>query len=318
MSLPLGWKFIQAAKAAQVEEILSLLKHNPSLDVNWEDYHGWTAFHYACIGNHVEVVKLLLGFPHLNVNGRTKDGRTPLIWCCELNRVAILQLLLKDARVDFTYSDTYGWTPLITASCYGCDPVIEWLIASGRDLGDVVNSTGRTTGNEECTAIEVARREKKTKVVALLERFIANPAQTRCELRGKLGLLDEMSAEIFALVVFLCDDLLQFKPVPVLAPLASTNPAAATAAIAAITGPLQFFGIAIQLPMELQIILCRRAVGSMKQNIFHKDSEAAFKSLARISIVVTAPAPTLASTPAPAVPWITRVASEVRGGCIIG
>jgi len=33
--------------------------------------------------------------------------------------------------------------------------------------------------------------------------------------------------------------------------------------------------------MELQMILCHRAVGSMKQNVL-KDSEAAFHSLARI------------------------------------
>jgi len=38
--------------------------------------------------------------------------------------------------------------------------------------------------------------------------------------------------------------------------------------------------IAAKLPMELQMILCHRAVGSMMQNILHKDSEAAFKSRA--------------------------------------
>ena len=36
------------------------------------------------------------------------------------------------------------------------------------------------------------------------------------------------------------------------------------------------------LPMELQMILCRLVVGSSKQNILRKDSEAAFKSLATI------------------------------------
>ena len=43
--------------------------------------------------------------------------------------------------------------------------------------------------------------------------------------------------------------------------------------------------IAAKLPMELQMILCHRAVGSMKQNILRKDSEAAFKSLARILLL---------------------------------
>jgi len=37
--------------------------------------------------------------------------------------------------------------------------------------------------------------------------------------------------------------------------------------------------------MELQMILCRHAVGSTKENILLKDSEAAFKSLARILLL---------------------------------
>ena len=82
----------------------------------------------------------------------------------------------------------------------------------------------------------------------------------------KLGVLDALAAEVFALTVFLCDDLLQLKPT-----LTTTITASAAS---------RFFTIASKLPMELQMILCHRVVGSMKQNILHKDSEVAFKSLA--------------------------------------
>ena len=102
--------------------------------------------------------------------------------------------------------------------------------------------------------------------MSLLERFLAIPAKTRYEVCVKLGVLNELVAEVFALTVFLCDDLLQLKPASLSADVAATR----------------FFTIAFQLPMELQMILCHRAVGSMKQNILSKDSEAAFKSLARI------------------------------------
>ena len=101
--------------------------------------------------------------------------------------------------------------------------------------------------------------------MSLLERFTANPALTRHELRVKLGVLDELAAEVFALIVFLCDDLLQLK--------AASNPSDAATP--------RFFTIASKLPMELQMILCCQAVGSMKQNIPRKDSEAAFKALAK-------------------------------------
>jgi len=104
---------------------------------------------------------------------------------------------------------------------------------------------------------------EKTEIVAVLERFMANPAQTRHEVLVKLGVLDKLAAEVYATTVFLCDGLLQLKP--------PSDPAAT-----------RFFAIASKLPIDLQMILCYRAVGSTKQNIFHKDSDAAFKSLARI------------------------------------
>jgi len=96
---------------------------------------------------------------------------------------------------------------------------------------------------------------------------MTDPALTRHELRVKLGVLDELATEVFALIVFLCDDLLQLKP-------ASPPATAATA--------LRFFAIAKRLPMELQMILCYHVVGSTKQNIPRKYSEIAFKVLARI------------------------------------
>jgi len=185
--------------------------------------------------------------------------------------VSVVRLLLKDPRVDVTLDDNTGRTPLWWASLYESHKVIEWLIASGRDLGDIENKKGNFWDGIDYTAMEIAREENKTDVVSLLERFIAIPAQTRHELRVRLGVLDALAAEVFALTVFLCDNLLQLTPAS--HPAATPNPAAAA---------IPFFAIAKRLPMELQMILCRRAVGSMKQSILRKDLEAAFKSLARI------------------------------------
>ena len=162
--------------------------------------------------------------------------------------------------------DNDGCNPLWYASRYGKHEVIEWLIASGRDLGDIENKKGIHWGDDRhYTTLEIAR-ENKSEVGSLLERFIANPTQTRYEVRVKLGVLDALAAELYAVTVFLCDDLLQLKP------------AFYTTASAAV----RFFSIVSKLPMELQMVLCHRAVGSKKQNILHNDSEAAFKDLARI------------------------------------
>ena len=98
-------------------------------------------------------------------------------------------------------------------------------------------------------------------MVTLLERFKENPGETRHAVRAELGLVDEMAAEMFALVVFVSDGLLQINEM-------TSSPAA------------RFFSIAAQLPLELQMVLCFRQVGSGKEIISGKDSEVAFKFLA--------------------------------------
>jgi len=76
----------------------------------------------------------------------------------------------------------------------------------------------------------------------------------------ELGWYDVMAAEMFALTVFVSDELLQIEV---------TTPTAA-----------RFFNIARRLPLELQMIICHRVVGSRKEIIRDQDSEVAFKSLA--------------------------------------
>jgi len=79
----------------------------------------------------------------------------------------------------------------------------------------------------------------------------------------ELGWYDEAAAEMFALVVFVSDGLLQIKDT------ATPSPAA------------RFFKIASQLPLELQMVLCYCGARSPKEIISGKDSEVAFKGLAR-------------------------------------
>ena len=233
--------------------------------------YQWTPLHSASCRGHFEVVKVLLEHSNINVNVKSKDGSTPLALGCWSGYASIVQLLLKDPRVNVALDDNYGCTPLWYASRDGHCEVIEWLIASGRDLGDVESKKGKVWENSnDHTAVEIARENNMTEVVSVLERFIANPAQTRHELRVKLGKVDELAADVFALTVFLCDELLQLKPANA---TLTVNPASAVAT--------QFFTVAKKLPIELQMILCHRTVGSMKQNILCKDSEATFKSLAQ-------------------------------------
>ena len=247
------------------------LRDIPGLDVNCIGRFGWNALHCASSNGSLEVVKLLLAHPAINVNLPTPSGATAFLLACWNGHVSVVQLLLRDPRVDVTLGDNSGCTPLWSASKDGMIDIIEWLIASERDLGDL-NQKGILKQKEQAyTTLEIAREGKEGEVVLLLERFIANPLQTRHEVQAKLGLQDALAAGLFAVIIFLCDDLLQLKPA--LLTTASNLDAAAAAA--------RCFAIARRLPMEVQMILCHRVVGSAKDSVLSKDSEAAFKSLAR-------------------------------------
>ena len=100
--------------------------------------------------------------------------------------VGVIRLLLKDPRVDITLGDNNGCTPLWWASFMGHHEVIECLIASGRDLGDIKNKKGKYDDGKDYTILEIARKYKKREAEFLLQRFMGNPALTRQEIRKKL------------------------------------------------------------------------------------------------------------------------------------
>jgi len=147
--------------------------------------------------------------------------------------------MLKDSRVNVNEPNNYRRTPLWFAACNGSLDVIKWWIVSGREM-----DLGIPGDLDKTDAIGAAKMNGKTEAVALLEKFKSDAAQTRHVIRVELGLVDELAAEMFALVVFVSDGLLQVKDTT------TTTPAA------------RFFGIARRLPLELQMLLCFRQVGS--------------------------------------------------------
>ena len=54
-----------------------------------------------------------------------------------------------------------------------------------------LDKPGKDFDGMDYTALEIAAEKEKNEVVELLERFSKNPAQTRGEIRAKLGVSDE-------------------------------------------------------------------------------------------------------------------------------
>jgi len=239
--------------------LAELMRQDPGFNVNEDqDREGGTFLHYACNGDRRSAaIPLLLARPDIDVNAKNRRGYTPFYYACS-GRASCVREMLKDPRVKVNEPADNGWTPLWRAAVGGYIDIIKWWIASGREM-----DLGKPGDVDKTDAIGAAKKNGKTEVVALLERFKENPDETRHAMRVELGLLDEMAAGMFALVVFVSDGLLQIDDTMTATPAA------------------RFFSIAKRLPLEIQMVLCFRQVGSPKDNIQGRTSEVAFKELAR-------------------------------------
>ena len=253
---------LAAVESGDAKKLAALMmRQDPGFNVNTRlNENGQSLLHCACSGGERRspVIPLLLAHPDIDVNRKNKYGWTPFLSTCYYGSASCAREMLKDSRVMVNEPTNLGFTPLWCAASNGCLNVIKWLIASGREM-----DLGKPGDIDKTDAIGKAKQYEYSEVVTLLESFKDNPVKTRYQVRVKLGLVDETAAEMFARVVFVSDGLLQIKNTT------TTTPAAT------------FFNIARSLPLELQMVLCYRLVGSLKEIIQGKDSEEAFKELAR-------------------------------------
>ncbi len=60
-------------------EIVKLLLERPEIAVNIQDHHGWTALMVAAKNGHEKIVQMLLAKPGLDINAQNRDGFTALM-----------------------------------------------------------------------------------------------------------------------------------------------------------------------------------------------------------------------------------------------
>jgi len=254
-----GVIMLSAVREGDAKKLADLMRKDPGFNVNLAvDGNGWTLLHHACSEDSSSaVIPLLLAHPDIDVNVKTNHGTTPFYFASGNGHTSCVRETLKDSRVKVNEPHDGGYTPLWWAASNGRLDIIKVWIASGREM-----DLGKPGDLHKTDAIGKAKEYGKTEVVTLLERFKRDAAKTRRAIRVELGWYDEAAAEIFAMVVFVSDGLLQVK---------DTTPSLAA----------RFFSIAALLPLELQMVLCNRLVGSGKEIIPGKESEVAFKELAR-------------------------------------
>ena len=244
-----------AAHRNQPEGLWGILRAHPNVDINWKGSSQSTPFYQACERGHDAVLFILLAHPAIDVNQTGFRGISPFGKACSRGHTSCVRLLLKDSRVNVTEPNEDEYTPLWPAACNGYLDVIKWWIASGREM-----DLEKSEDVDKTDAIGIAKKNVEREIVTLLESFMENAEETRHQVRVEIDWYDEAAAEMFALVVFQCDGLLQIKET-------------------ALTPAARFFNIARSLPLELQMVACYRAVGSARVPIPNRSTEDAFKGL---------------------------------------
>ena len=150
--------FYSAAKDGRVEEVKSILRKNPSLNVNWknETQYARTALYSACRYGHNLVVPILLAHPDIDPNLKNTSGNTPFMFACYCGNTSCVCLLLQDHRVKVNEPNNDGETPLFWAASRCHLGIIRWWIASGREM-----NLGTPGEVDKTDAIRAAEEEQK-------------------------------------------------------------------------------------------------------------------------------------------------------------
>lgn len=203
----------------------------------------------ACAMNVAWAIDFLLHLPGIEPNAVDGRGCTALAKAALEDRAHLVRLLLEDPRVRANQANYPTMNPLYVAASWGSNTVVELLIASGKSLGSI--------------PWEAFHDYNPADTLDLLEQYEADPRGTTLRMRRKHN-FRAPAAQLFALVVYLCDDYFRLRP--------------ATRA----TSAARFAFVASRLPMELQMRLCNLAAGFEDHTIPQADVERGFMVMARV------------------------------------
>jgi hypothetical protein len=237
-------------------------------------------------------MSLLLAHPDIDVNCKDKKGFTPWFLSTRLKNFEFIKLLMNDKRVDVNqpHPDTgrsvFELAYLAEWVHSFSNFVIRWLVAlRGNEL--VIDR--RVRMHSDTLRPEMTITEFTLEVQDSITRsFGKNPEDDRerqilldlgkdrpraiARVRRELGGFPECGvADLFACVIFFADDFLR-----------EAAPSVHSDGSVAVSQVRRFFCMVRRLPMELQMMICNRAFELAGDIVLTKDSELAFKDLARV------------------------------------
>ncbi|CCE80353.1 Piso0_003469 [Millerozyma farinosa CBS 7064] len=151
-----GWTPVHIASSLGNEDIIdSLMKLNPTPDIDLATTSGTTALHLAISKNHYDLVKKLITVYKASCRTKDKKGFTGLHRAASIGSQPIIKLIVEHGKVNINAKDMDGWTSLHHALAEGHGDAAVLLVGLGAD-------PSITNGNDE-TPAQVAVDEKVRK-----------------------------------------------------------------------------------------------------------------------------------------------------------
>ena len=172
---PYGWTALHwASGKGETECVRLLIRAGANLNVQYGT--GKTALHYASRSGYIKCVKLLIA-AGADVNIQIKDGQTALHLASREGKAEYVKLFIG-AEAGLNVQDQDGWTALHWASRDGKTECVKLLIDAG--AGKSIRTTsgsGHGVYKTGSRAIDIARGERRTEIVELLENTFATIIQ---------------------------------------------------------------------------------------------------------------------------------------------
>jgi len=254
-------------------QVVAILLSDKRIDVNQTNDRDATAFLTACqmCGDD--------SFDYENSNSLIND----VPWS---DRINIVLLLLADPRVNINKTMDWNISPLWISSRFGHLSVIRHILASNRmvNINQASDYDGLTAyghclfqsytvyhiqqygDNTIETQKEHQLRTRNCRLIAdLLAKYNCDPSTTRTTLRQLPDIQPYFIAEVFTLIVLLCDDYLQPKQCYI----NDDN----------VKDVIRFFSITSRLPMDLQMVICNRMFMSQSNHVLSRHLYLAMKKV---------------------------------------
>jgi serine/threonine-protein phosphatase 6 regulatory ankyrin repeat subunit B len=120
-----------ACQKGHLNVLKVLLQHVGLQALQETDNQGWTALHHAALWGHEEAVTFLLG-KGAQANSRDENDTTPFMISCQDGHMGVARLLLQHVGAQVAQeADDRGWTPLHSASRWGHEETVTFLLGQG-------------------------------------------------------------------------------------------------------------------------------------------------------------------------------------------